>query len=409
MTHEEVFIGQVLNNNDWLHQVDVREGDFTSARCAQVYQTINGIVDRGHRADLTTVFAETPNVDIGWLSSLTDYATPSVPLLAEKVIDGGRRHRLSVAVREVAERLNAGESTAAVLEHLESVLTDITEGREDDVATAKEMVKGLIEEFERRHKMKGAIPGITSGIADIDTKLMGFEGSRYYVIGARPSEGKSALLLNFALAALRSGHRVGVITMESSKREFLERAVANLGNVNGTKLRGGFFGHSDMKGIFDAGEYLDGAPLVLADKPNMQLSELKARARRMVRQYHVEMVLVDYVQLIQVAGNATDYERVSRASLELKQLSRELRIPVVAAAQLNRGAEEGKNRKPRLSDFKNSGQIEQDADVAILIYLHEKGKPEEQVWLCIEKNRDGATGDVLVHFDREHLRFAGVE
>lgn len=405
MTPEEQYIGAVLAHDRVFYEHDVRVTDFTSARCRRVFDEIGRALDRDGSLDVDILLHHLPEIDKVWFASLTTDLIRNVAALARLVIDGGRRHKLSLLARETVERVNS-DPVDSVIEYVETGLTDITEGREDDVVSSSDMALPMVQEFERRFRSDGVIPGITTGLADLDDILLGFEPSRYYVVGGRPSEGKSALLLHFALEALKAGKSVGFVSIESSRSELMERAFGNVGGVDTADLRRGTLGHSAMKGITDAATWLTAHPFVICDKPNMQLGEVKSRARRMVRQKGVKLLLVDYVQLIQTSGQSTDYERVSAASLGLKELSRELEIPVIAAAQLHRVREEGRPRKPRLSDFKGSGQIEQDADAAILIYRREKDG-QEDVFLCVEKQRDGAKGDIQVYFDRPRMRFRG--
>jgi replicative DNA helicase len=211
-------------------------------------------------------------------------------------------------------------------------------------------------------------------------------------------------LLNFALHAAAK-HPVGFISLESSRHELIERAFSRIGGIDGKALRTGTIRPADFKGLSDAAESMHKMQFYIADRPNMRIDELKSRARRMARQHGVKLILVDYIQLIQVAGQPSDYERVSLASLGLKALSRELEVPIIAAAQLNRGADEGAARAPRLSDFKGSGQIEQDADTAILIHRAQVGELAESTRLIVAKNRDGACDTVGVVFDKAKMRF----
>lgn len=401
-----MLLGSILLRPDRYYEAEVTADDFLSLRCRKVYEAVGGILSAGESVDFGSVMLAYPEVDIAWLASLTDEATPNVSRLVDAVLEASRRHRLEVLAKEVLERAKE-EPAGTVLEHLEAGLTAITDGRTSDVVALSTEVKPMVDEFERRYQAKGALPGITSGLDDLDEITMGFEPSRVYVVGARPSEGKSALLLNFALAAAEQVP-VGFISIESSRHELLERAFANLSGIDGYALRRGTFRPAAMHDMTEAATQLTSLPLYVADRPNMQLAELKSRARRMVRNYGARLILIDYLQLVQLPGQMSDYERVSQVSVAVKALSRELEVPIIAAAQLNRGAEEGKNRRPRLSDFKNSGQIEQDADTAILIYIDRKGTDDEQVYLMVEKNRDGATAGVRVYFDKKRMRFRNV-
>ena len=398
MTNEEQYLGYLILHPTDIYKYAVRATDFLSGRCRKVYEAIDAMVANREPVDTPAIKLFAPEIDVVWLSNLTQNVTRDAWRLATALVDDTRRQRLSVLFREATEALH-GAPVSEVLDTVETRLTEIVDGEEEDLSDIKADVVAMVNEFERRYKSEGELPGISSGLASLDSLILGWEPSRLYVVGARPSEGKSALLLNFALHAARK-HPVGIISLESSRHELIERAFAKVGAIDGTKLRTGMISPADFHGLGDAADALTKMSLYIADRPNMRIDELKSRARRMVRQHGVKLILVDYVQLIEVAGQPTDYERVSKASVALKDLSRELEVPIIAAAQLNRGADDGRKRLPRLSDFKGSGQIEQDADVAILI-----SRDEEATTLMVEKNRDGATGNVGVVFDRPRMTF----
>ena len=395
MNPEEQYLGAILLHPDIYWRHDVQAGDFTSPRCLSVFEAIGRTLDRGQTPEAAVLLHELPGIDVSWLASLSDDLVLNVDRVAGLVIDGGKRHKITLLVDEVRERV-ATEPVGTVLDMLEAGLTAITERRGQDIVAVRDVVKTTIDVFEKRFKARGELPGIHSGLIDLDGMTMGFEGSRLYVVGGRPSEGKSALLLNFAIRAAQDVP-VGFVTIESSRTELLERWFANESGINGSQLRGGYFKSSDFKSLTDAAERIYDIKVYLADKPNMELGELKSTVRQMVRLNGAGIVFVDYLQLIQT-GAKTDYERVSQASVALKELARELEIPIVAAAQLNRQT----SGDPKLSDFKGSGQIEQDADVAILI-----SRRNEDTYLSVSKNRDGATGEIQVWFDRERMRFRG--
>lgn len=401
MSPEETYLGQLLLHNDYFYQFPVNRMDFVSERCRGVYDFIAEMLEQRQPVDLVIV-AKATEFDATWVMSLTNDFTVGIEKLAQIVTENGRRHRLSVLLRSLVETVDSTTADGTI-EQIEKGIAELSESVASDGVKIGSGVSQMVAEFERRFKAHGDIPGIRSGLTDLDDLTLGFEPSRYIVVGARPSEGKSALLLHFAISAAKTGLPVGFISIESSRGEMTERAFASVGGIPLDTLKTGTFGHSHMKSITDAAGIIQQLPIVIADRPNMSIDQVKAHARVMVRKYGVKMLCVDYVQLIQAGAGLSDYERVSHVSVSLKQLSRELEIPVIAAAQLNRNSDEGRQRQPRLSDFKNSGQIEQDADIAILI---DRDK-DDNLWLRVAKNRDGATGRVQVWFDGSRMRFAG--
>jgi replicative DNA helicase len=228
-----------------------------------------------------------------------------------------------------------------------------------------------------------------------------------YVIGGRPSQGKSALGLNIAAhVSIKERRPVGFLSLESSTTELLGRLVASSANVNSRNLASGFFSGTDMAGIHKAGELLYAAPLWIWDQPNAKLADTVSTARFMRRQHKVELLVIDYLQLIGVPGAVDRRDSVAQSSMAMKQLARELEIPVVILAQLNRDSD---NRRPEMGDFQWSSQIEQDADVGIMLYHKMSGPDEDRTidksWLFVEKCRDGKRGSVPVCFRQEYVRF----
>lgn len=390
MSPEEQYLGALLLHHDNYWKYPVKGSDFVSPRCRRVYEAIGKVVDSGQVPEWSVLVHELKGIDVTWLASLTSEPVLNVDRVASLVIEGGKRQKLKVLAAEVGEMVDS-EPIGTVLDKVEAGLTEITERRERDVVAVRDEVKPMLEIFEKRYHAHGT-PGLQSGIPRLDQLTMGFEKAKLYVVGGRPSEGKSALLLNMAVNVARKVP-VGFLSIESSRYEMLERWYANESGIEVNKLKTGFISAKDFAVMHEAGNAIFNSPMYIADRPNMDLSDLRSTARYMVRVHHTEILFIDYMQLVQCDG--TDYERVSKVSVALKTLARELEVPVVAAAQLNRQAGE----VPTLKDLKGSGQIEQDADVAILI-----SHDATAMWLNVEKNRDGDTGRVKAIFDKPKMR-----
>jgi len=296
------------------------------------------------------------------------------------------------------------------VKNLEEALMVITKSKaQNKVVKLGEISKEFINIIEKRYHSKGEMVGIPSGISKLDAMILGFRKRMYYLIGGRPSQGKSALLLNMACnASINENKKVGYISTESSVMETVTRLYASQGKVNSMNLITGMFSVKDFAGINDVVEKTQNTNMYFFYKPGMTLDEVSQTARLMVRFYKCEIIFVDYLQDITLYGNDTTINKTSLKSKTMKYLAEELNIPVVAAAQLKRDSDE---RRPRLSDFGDSSQLEKDADGAILIYHHHVNKseptqtPEYESYLLAEKVRDGITGQVPVYFKKEYVTF----
>lgn len=401
--YQDAVLGAILMDNELYHRAGLLPMHFADPKRRRAYEAIRGLIESGEPANLVTVGKQIGQSDVPWLASLTDLPGGSSEVYIRKVKDEARHHWLWRLVTEAKERIEAGERNEEMLNFLEEGLTQIALHGHEDVRHLADGVSGFVEELEERYKMfsTNQIPGVTTGIDGLDLSFGGFEAGKLYYIGARPSQGKSALLLNFALAAANAGRAVGLITLESSEKEAYARLFAQIERIPNSDLRTGNIG-KHMPRIGTAAQAVKELPVWICDNPDLTTSEVKIVARKMVVVHHVEAVYVDYLQYIR--ADKEDEERrdhVAATSRALKALARRLNVPVIVAAQLRRDAD---GRWPHLGDFAESSQIEKDADVAILLH-HEQDAGEEKSWLCIAKNRDGATVNKQVWFDKEHARF----
>lgn len=331
-----------------------------------------------------------------------------VLLLAYRVID--QASGVSVTGDELMGMI--GE-TQGEIENLET---------HDEIQSADQIITPVVSLIEARYKLHGQLPGVSTGLPSLDAKSLGMQEQRLWVIGARPSQGKSALMGQIARhVAMTEKQKIGIITIESSATEFGMRSLAAIGHLDATELNRGRLKQHEFSDVVDAAGKFHGMGknFVVYDKPRMTISEVWSVCRRMKVKYGVRIIFLDYLQRIKVPKQKTRFDEVAVATTELKEIARDLNITVVAMAQLRREADD---KKPGLGDFQYTSQIEQDADVAVLIW-HEEGMtkamdpksgqeykvPYKKSWLLAEKVRDGQTGPIEVYFKREHMTFGEIE
>ena len=275
----------------------------------------------------------------------------------------------------------------------------------------KDMVQPSIDRLDALSKSEGGITGVASGFEDLDKLTAGLQAGDLIVIAGRPSMGKTTLALNIAEnAAIGHNLAAGIFSMEMPKEQVAMRMIGSIGRVNQSHLRSGRLTEDDWTRINSAGSMMSQAPIFIDDAPGLTPIEVRARSRRLKREHGLGMVVVDYLQLMQVGGSienrATEISEISRS---LKSLARELNVPVVALSQLNRSVEQRNDKRPVMSDLRESGAIEQDADVIVFIYreeVYDSETPRKGVAeIIIGKQRNGPTGTFLLTFKGEFTRF----
>jgi replicative DNA helicase len=307
-----------------------------------------------------------------------------------------------------------GRSSQEILESAEKKVFDIAESGARGKKGYVPMRKAVQEAFQilhQRYESKGSVTGLATGFADLDEMTAGLQPSDLIIVAARPSMGKTALAVNMAEhAALKSRKAVAIFSMEMSASQLAFRLISSLGRINQQHLRTGDIHEEEWPRVTSAITLLADAKIFIDDTPALSPAELRARARRLKREHDLGLIVIDYLQLMAVPGNkenrATEISEISRS---LKAMAKEMNIPVIALSQLNRSLEQRTDKRPVMADLRESGAIEQDADVILFIYRDEyynqdsadKGKAE----IIIGKQRNGPTGSVMLTFFGQYTRF----
>lgn len=341
-----------------------------------------------------------------YIAALTDIMPTAANVGAYAKIIGEKavlRRLIQSANEIIASAYGGGKSSEEVLDTAESAIFRVAERRiRNSYFPLKEVIKKNIEAIERYQEYRESVTGVPSGYRDLDKLTAGFQKSDLIIIAARPSMGKTALALNIARnAAMESGVPVGIFSLEMSKEQLAMRLLCAEARVDSHKIRSGFLSRQECGKLLQAaGLYMD-VPIYIDDTPSISPLELRAKARRMMADQGLGMVLVDYLQLMR--GRETSERReqeISDISRSLKGLAKELDIPVIALAQLNRKVEERNDKRPLLSDLRESGAIEQDADLIAFIYRDEAYtkqacKEPGVAEIIIGKQRNGPSGETV--------------
>lgn len=406
--------------------VKLQAGAFYDLRHQTIYDTMRAIREERKPVDIVSVMLRLKDAgqieNVGgavYLSQLTD-SPPSpenigyfLDVIAEKHI----MRRIIEVCRATIDRVFGFEGE---IDHLvdgfEGDALAIGQARVDDEApTMKALIGRAIDEVEACHNSKGAIRGVATGYADLDRMTRGLKPGEMIVIAARPSMGKTSLALNIAEhVAADAGAPVGVFSLEMSADSLALRMLCSRARVNMINIRDGFLSDRDFPKMTHAAGQLQRAPIHIDDSSGLSILKLKAKARRMYQRHGIKLLVIDYLQLLHsTARTVASREReIADISQGIKALAKELGIPIIVLSQLSRESEKEK-RKPRLSDLRESGAIEQDADLVGLIYRPESNGPDSPdagmpVRLLIAKQRSGPTGEVELLFFRALTRFESV-
>ncbi|MBX3145648.1 MAG: replicative DNA helicase [Gemmatimonadales bacterium] len=323
------------------------------------------------------------------------------------------RRLIEASTQTITEAYDAKLSSGELVDQAEGRIFKISQERKQDGFTRiKEMLWPTMERIETLQKSGKKITGVPSGFTDLDELTSGFQPSELIIVAARPSMGKTAFCLNVATEAGHHGSGVAIFSLEMSKDSLVQRMLCAEARVDSQAVRRGMLKDRDFTNLARAAGILQQCPIWIDDTPAITLLEMRSKARRLKAESDLGMIIVDYLQLMRSPEYAENrVQEVSDISRSLKALSRELSVPVVALSQLSRASEQrGGDRRPQLSDLRDSGAIEQDADVVIFIHRPEYYDREDEskrglAEIILAKHRNGPTGDINLRFHREFTRF----
>jgi len=427
---EKALLGSIMLKPDALNEIldTIGKQHFYAHKHAQIFEVILELFNKGNPIDILSLshrLREKKLIDqIGGNSYLTELieATPSASnishyadilykkYLMRQLIDASH----FIASLGYAEEQDIEELLDQAEKHIFSV-TNISTS--NSFVPIKDTIPEAWERLDRLHKSDGALRGVPTGFKGLDDKLSGFQNSDLIILAARPSMGKTSLALDIARkAAVDRGVSVGIFSLEMSSQQLIDRMLSAQAQVDGWKLRTGkLSGEKDFDSIRDALDLLSKAPIYIDDQAGNNILKMRSVARRLKSDKGLGMIIVDYLQLMSPTQNKNSdnvVQQVTEISRSLKALARELDVPVIALSQLSR-AVESRGGRPRLSDLRDSGSIEQDADVVMFIHREDKyDKDSDRINMAeimIEKHRNGPTGSVEMYFDDKKASFRDVD
>jgi replicative DNA helicase len=426
---EKSLLGAVLIDEETLADISehVRAKDFYDKRHKTIYEGMMRLYERHRPVDLLTLSDELKKKDefdvIGgsaYLTELTNYVPTAAhaEAYAEMVAQKAVRRRLIKASAEISELgFNEETTTQELLEKAEAELFSVSDqSLKQDLVSIETILTDSFDRMEELHRNKGALRGVRTGWRDLDNMTAGLQRSDLIILAARPAMGKTTLVTNLAYnVATVAKQSVLFFSLEMSKEQLVDRMLADASGVDAWNIRTGNLSDEDFSKLSEAMGEMAEAPIFLDDTPGLSVLEMRTKARRAAHDAPLGLIIIDYLQLMQGSGrdNGNRVQEVSEISRGLKLIARELNVPVIALSQLSRSVESRSPQIPQLADLRESGSIEQDADIVMFIYREAYYNPETEreniTDLIIAKHRNGPVGKVELYFHPERLRFMSLD
>lgn len=421
---EEAVLGAVLTNPNAYDTVAVflREDDFFLLRHQWVWQAIQRIVERNEDFDYLTVGKELRDLghldEIGgipYLMRLINNTPTSVhaEVYGRLVERAALRRRLLTAAEEIkAVALDEEMAIERVIEESEARLFGVTENQANrDLVPMSEAISAYFDRIEHLMQNQDQALGLPTGFRAVDTLLGGLQRSDLLIFAGRPGMGKTSFMLSVVLNAARFGSRIAIFTMEMGVEQIVQRLTSMETGINMQMLRLGQVNQQEESRLVEAMGRLSKFQVFIDDTPAMTPLQIRTKCRRMNRETGIDLVIIDYMQLMNAGGMYANnrVQEISYISRSLKELARELNVPVLSAAQLSRAVEQRQDKRPQLSDLRESGSIEQDSDIVMFLYrdevYNEATEFPNQADIIVAKHRNGPTGTISLYFDKTITRF----
>lgn len=419
---EKSLLGAILIDKDAI--VNVAEittaEQFYFQQHKEIYEAIVQLYDARSAIDVVTLSNELKKrkqfKSSGGASYLAELSTlvPTSAHVVEyaKIVKGlyTKRALISLAAEVNELAFDESKNTTDILDKAESEIFALSNNQaKGGFLPLREALASSFERLDELQRNSGQLRGVPTGFADLDRVLAGFQNSNLIILAARPGTGKTAFSLNVAqAAAVKYKKKVAFFSLEMSKEELVDRLLVAQADIDAWKLKTGRLDDQDFLKISDAMGVLAEAPIYIDDTPGLSIFEMRTKARRLMAEHGIDMIMVDYLQLAQGRTKDNRVQEVGEISQGLKNLARELKVPVLSLAQLSRAVESRGEKVPQLSDLRESGSIEQDADVVMFLFRKDDDI-RESVTLKIAKHRNGGLEDVELYFQGDRIRFYGME
>lgn len=425
---EKAVLAAMIIDKDAVYEVIpvIKAEDFYTVAHGIIYDTILEMTDQGETVDLLTLTEGLRKRDLlekagglSYVAEVSGAAGSSVGVLEYAGIIKEKsllRILIKTAGDIYARGYEVSEDPENILNDAEKMLVEISQRRiKDGLVPMSDIIGPTIDRLEKLAENRSDVTGIPSGFIDLDKKTSGWQGSDLVIVAARPGMGKTSFCLNIGQNAAESnGTSVAIFSLEMSREQLVQRIISSKAMINQQKLRTGKLSEGEWVTLSEIIGPLSGSPVYIDDTPGITVREIRSKCRRLKAEKGLDLVIIDYLQLMSGSGRSESRQQeVSEISRSLKGLARELEIPVIALSQLSRAAEQNPEKRPNLSHLRESGAIEQDADIVLFIYREDVYNKEVEIpgvaEIIIAKHRNGPVGTVKLGFQEEYTRFTNIE
>jgi replicative DNA helicase len=425
---EQAVLGAILLDSEALITAmeRVKSEDFYKGIHQRIFEAMNELAEEDQPVDLVTLTARLQDKqqleDIGGVSYLAELANAvptaaNIDYYAQIVEEKSMLRRLiRTATHIVSNGYASSDDVGDMLSDAESRILEISQRRSSSgFVSIRSVLMEVFEKVEHLFTNKGGTTGIPSGFTDLDRMTSGFQRSDLIIVAARPSVGKTAFALNIAQnVGVRAKETVAIFSLEMGAAQLVQRMICAEANVDAQRMRTGYLEGDDWEKLTMAIGSLSEASIYIDDSPSITVTEIRAKCRRLKKEKGLGMILIDYLQLIHGRGKGDNRQQeVSEISRTLKQIARELGVPVIALSQLSRGVEQRQDKRPMMSDLRESGSIEQDADIVAFLYRDDYYDKESEkkniIEIIIAKQRNGPVGTVELAFLKNYNKFVSLD
>lgn len=425
---EQSVIGSMIMSRDAIVEASeiITGADFYQQQYGIIFETMVELHDEGKAVDLITLQERLKEKDLPPEISSMEFVrellysvatSANVKYYAEIVSEKSMLRKLIKTTEEIANTCYLGkEKTQDILEITEKKIFDLVQNRgSDEFVPIRQVVLNAIEKIEKASRTQGSVTGIPTGFIDLDYKMSGFQPSDLILVAARPSMGKTAFVLNIAQYMAFHNHvTAAIFSLEMSKEQLVNRLLALESKVDSQNIRTGNLEDEEWAKLIEGANIIGNSNLIIDDKPGISISELRSKCRKYKMEHNLGVIFIDYLQLMTGSGRSESRQQeISEISRSLKALARELHVPVVALSQLSRAVEQRPDHRPMLSDLRESGAIEQDADVVMFIYrddYYNKDSENKNIAeIIIAKQRNGPIGTVNLVWMPNYTKFVNMK
>ena len=425
---EQAVIGSMLMDIDAIPVAmeKLSDEDFYNRQYGSLFKAMVTLFNEGKTCDLITVKdklveMEVPSevISVDFIKNILEMVPTSANIkqYAEIVYEKAVLRNLIRANEEIANECYAGnEKLEAVLEHTEKKIFDLIQtGNTGDYVPVRQVVLNVFEKIEEASHTRGSITGLPTGFTRLDHQLSGLQPSDMILIAARPSVGKTAFVLNITEnIAIKHNHAVAIFSLEMSSEQLINRILSQNSMVSSQKIRVGDLTDNEWANIVESANIIGNSNIIIDDTPGISIGEMRSKCRKFKLEKDIKLVIVDYLQLMTTNGRSSSREQeIAEISRTLKGIARELNVPVIALSQLNRASETREDKKPIMADLRESGSIEQDADVVMLLsrFYDKETKTEDRnrIIVNVAKQRNGPVGEVELVWLPQYTKFENAE